>query len=170
MHDPQKPSTPLAHNAFAADFLSRFHEQDEPSTSAEADAAGPWRTLPGQTADEREAHGVWRHGERPEWGDLPTALLRERALALLAAAVRPLVGGDALYLLGTEREPEGYPLLLHGEAVGWLDLFDEDWAFGINVVDRLTRSPQALAAVLEAAGPLALERVGRLLGETVGAS
>ena len=170
MHDRRQPSMPYPHNAFAAEFLDRFHEQDEPSTSAEADAAGPWRTLPSQTADEREAHGIWRQGERPEWGDFPSALMRERAMALLAAAVRPLVGGDPLYLLGTEREAEGFPLLLHGEAVGWLDLFDEDWAFGINVVDRLTRSPQALAAVLEAAGPLALERVGRLLDETIAAS
>lgn len=170
MHDPQKPTMPIPPNAFAAEFLGRLYEQDEPTCSAEADAAGPWRTLPGRTADEREAYGVWRQGERPEWGDPPSALLRDRPLALLAAAVRPLVGGEPFYRLGTEREAEGFPLQLHGEAVGWLELFDEDWAFGINVLERLTRSPQALASLLEAAGPLALERVGRLLGERVAAS
>jgi hypothetical protein len=158
------------HNAFASEFLNRFHQHDEPESSAEADAAGPWRALPSATADGREAHGVWRAGERPEWGDPPAALLRDRELALLAAAVRPLVGREPFYCLGTEREPAGFPLLRQGEAVGWIDLFDEDWAFGINVLERLARSPQALASVLEAAGPLALERVGRLLGEQINAA
>jgi hypothetical protein len=54
-------------------------------------------------------------------------------------------------------------LLRQGEAVGWIDLFDEDWAFGINVLERFTRAPEALARLLEAAGPLTLERAGRIL-------
>ena len=51
--------------------------------------------------------------------------------------------------------------------MGWIDLFDEDWAFGVNVLERFTRSPVALARLLEAAGPLALERAGRILRERV---
>jgi len=48
----------------------------------------------------------------------------------------------------------------------------EPWAFfegrlieALHVVERLARSPEALANVLEAAGPLALERTGALLDE-----
>lgn len=170
MHDLHEPSMSFPHNAFASEFLSRFHRHDEPESSAEADSAGPWRAMPSATADGREAYGVWRVGERPEWGDPPAALLRDRELALLAAAVRPLVGREPFYGLGLERESAGFPLLRQGEAVGWIDLFDEDWAFGINLLERLARSPQALASILEAAGPLALERVGRLLTEQVAGS
>ncbi|HEX4495073.1 MAG TPA: hypothetical protein VIE43_05325 [Thermoanaerobaculia bacterium] len=166
MRDPEDPNTPSP-NAFAEEFLRRFVLEDEPASAAQADVAGPWRIEPASTADGREAFGVWRHGERPEWGDAPAALFRERALALLAAAVRPFVGRDPFYELGKERWNGGFPLLRQGEAMGWVELFDENWAFGVNVLERFTRSPVALARLLQAAGPLALERAGRILSERV---
>ncbi len=162
MRDPEDPTT-LSHNAFEGEFLRRFRQEDEPASAAEADAAGPWRVGPAATSDGREAFALWRLGERPEWGDAPAALFRDHPTALLAAAIRPFVGRDAFYELGKERWNGGFPLLRQGEAVGWIDLFDEDWAFGINVMERLTRTPDALARLLEAAGPLALERAGRIL-------
>ncbi|HEX9940482.1 MAG TPA: hypothetical protein VGG03_00585 [Thermoanaerobaculia bacterium] len=163
MRDPEDPTTPLPRNAFAEEFLQRFDLEDEPSSAAEADVAGPWEVQPSSLADGREGFGVWRLGERPEWGDAPAGVFRERPAALLAAAVRPFVGRDPFYELGNERWSSGFPLLRHGEAVGWIDLFDQDWAFGLNVLERFTRSPEALATLLEAAGPLALERAGRIL-------
>jgi hypothetical protein len=166
MRDSADPST-AAPNAFAADFLRRFEEEDEPASAAEADVAGPWSIHPSSTAEGREAFGLWRTGERPEWGDAPAGLFRERPTALLAAAVRPFVGRDPFYELGKERWNGGFPLLRQGEMVGWIDLFDEDWAFGVNVLERFARSPLALARLLEAAGPLALERAGRILREQV---
>jgi hypothetical protein len=166
MRDSADPST-AAPNAFAADFLRRFEAEDEPASAAEADVAGPWSILPASTAEGRAAFGLWRTGERPEWGDAPAGLFRERPMALLAAAVRPFVGRDPFYELGKERWNGGFPLLRQGEMVGWIDLFDEDWAFGVNVLERFARSPLALARLLEAAGPLALERAGRILREQV---
>jgi hypothetical protein len=166
MRDPEDPNTPSP-NAFAEEFLRRFVQDDEPASAAEADTAGPWRIEPASTADGREAFGVWRQGERPDWGDAPAGLFRERATALLAAAVRPFVGRDPFYELGKERWNGGFPLLRQGEAMGWVELFDEDWAFGVNVLERFTRSPMALATLLRAAGPLALERAGRILRERV---
>jgi hypothetical protein len=164
MRDPEDASTPPpSRNAFAEEFLSRFEREDEPPSAAEADVAGPWEVQPFPLADGREAFGVWRLGERESWGDTPAGLFRDPSTALLAATVRPLVGRDPFYELGKERENGGFPLVRQGEAVGWLDLFDEDWAMGVNVLERLTRSPQALASLLEAAGPLALERTGRIL-------
>lgn len=161
MRDPEDP-TPVF-NAFAEEFLRRFEREDEPPSAAEADGAGPWRVEPSSTTDGREAFGLWRSGERPDWGDPPAGLFRERSTALLATAVRPFVGRDPFYELGKERWTGGFPLLRQGEAIGWIDLFDEDWAFGINILERFARSPEALARLLEAAGPLALERAGRIL-------
>ncbi len=163
MRDSEDPSSPSSHNAFAAEFLSRFEQEDEPPSAAEADVAGPWEVQSFALADGHEAFGLWRLGERPDWGDAPSGLFRDQATALLAAAVRPFVGRDPFFELGRERESGGFPLLRQGEAIGWLDLFDEDWASGVNALERLTRSPQALATLMEAAGPLALERAGRIL-------
>jgi len=150
-------------NAFNEEFLRRFEQEDEPSSAAEADVAGPWEVEPTTTAEGREAFGVWRLGEGPQWGDAPAGLFVDRSTAQLAAAVRPFVGRDPFYELGRDRWNGGFPLLRQGEAVGWIDLFDEDWAFGLNVLERFTRSPTALASLLEAAGPLALARAGRIL-------
>lgn len=163
MRDSGDSSTPHSRNAFADDFLRRFETADEPASAAEADGAGPWQIQPFPLADGREAFGLFRAGERPEWGDGPAGLFRERSTALLAAAVRPFVGREAYLELGKEPWSSGFPLLRQGEAIGWIDLFDENWAFGINVLERFTRSPEALASLLEAAGPLALQRAGRLL-------
>jgi hypothetical protein len=162
MRDPEDPTTSTP-NAFDDEFLRRFREEDEPASAAEADVAGPWRVEPSSTSAGLAAFALWRLGERPEWGDPPAALFHERSTALLAAAVRPFVGRDAFYELGKERWNGGFPLLRQGEAVGWIDLFDEDWAFGVNVLERFARTPEALATLLEAAGPLALERAGRIL-------
>ena len=80
-----------SHNAFSPSFLHRIGERDEPPTAGEADAAGPWRVfeMPGRR------FGVFRLGESPERGHRPTAVFRERWLALLAAAVLPGTGRDA---------------------------------------------------------------------------
>lgn len=159
-----RPETPRRlRNAFSREFLERFKLEDEPPSSAEADAEGPWHVLAWPTADGREAYGLWRLGERPEWGDPPAAVFHDRSTALLAAVARPALGREAFYRLGKERTDGGFPLLRHGETAGWLDLFDEDWAFGVNLLERLVRSPEALATILEAAGPLALLRAGAIL-------
>jgi hypothetical protein len=163
MRDLDDPTTPPLRNAFAEEFLRRFEEEDEPGSAGEADVAGPWEVQPSPTSDGREAYGLWRLGERPEWGDPPAGLFRERSAALLAAAIRPLLGKEPYYLLGKDRWNGGFPLFRQGEAVAWMDLFDEDWAFGLNLLERFTRSPEAMATLMEAAGPLALERAGSIL-------
>jgi hypothetical protein len=144
MRDLEDSTTPPSRNAFAEEFLRLFEQEDEPPSAAEADVAGPWEIQRSSTADGRDAFGLWRLGERAEWGDAPAGLFRERSTALLAAAVRPFLGRDPFYELGRERWNGGFPLLRQGEAVGWIDLFDEDWAFGVNVLERFTRSPRAL--------------------------
>jgi len=166
MRDREERSTRTL-NAFSEEFLLRFEDEDEPASAGEADGTGPWGVRPLATDDGREAFGIWRLGERPEWGDPPSAQFREQSTALLAAAVRPFLARDPFYQLGKERWNSGFPLLRHGEEAGWIDLFDEDWVFGVNVLERFTRSPEALATLLQAAGPVALERAGCILREKV---
>jgi len=138
MRDPEDASTPPpSRNAFAEEFLSRFEREDEPPSAAEADVAGPWEVQPFPLADGRAAFGVWRQGEGEDWGDAPAGLFRDPSTALLAATVRPFVGREPFYELGREREGGGFPLLRQGETIGWLGLFDEDWAVGVNVLERL---------------------------------
>jgi hypothetical protein len=48
--------------------------------------------------------------------------------------------------------------------VGALDPFLADLAAALDALEAIVRSPTALALVLEAAGPTALERAGRELG------
>lgn len=150
-------------NAFSASFLDRFNQRDEPPTAGEGDMTGPWRIveLPGKR------YGVFRLGESLDRGHRPVATFRERWLALLAAAVLPGTGRDAAFRLDKEAGPGGFALSTGdgGEPAGVLSLFDVKLVEALHVVERLVRSPEALANVLEAAGPLTLERAGAILDE-----
>lgn len=157
--DPAHPWEALSPNAFAHLFLRRMAERDEPPTAGEADVQGPWRVV----AAPGRGYAVIRVGEDLAEGDRPTAVFRDRSAALLAAAVLPATGREAAYRLGYEAEPQGYPLWADGEVAGHLQLFDETLTQALHVVDRIARSPLSLAALLEAAGGLALERAGRIL-------
>ena len=131
-------STLSSSNAFSSSFLHRIHQQDEPPTAGEADVAGPWRILemPGRR------FGVFRLGESPERGHRPTAVFRERWLALMAAAVLPGTGRDAAFRLHKESGPGGFAVETGGgEPVGFLELFDERLIDALHVVERLVRSP-----------------------------
>jgi len=147
-------------NAFARAFLKRFEERDEPPTGPEADVAGPWfvEPIPGL------GFGLFRAGESLTRGFRPVAVFPDRWLALLAAAVLPGTGRDPLLRLSKEADPEGCGVTLDdGAVVGHCELFDEALIDGMNAVVSVIRSPWSLACLLEAAGPLALERCGALL-------
>ena len=130
-------------NAFSPSFLQRIAQRDEPPTAGEADLA--------------------------ERGHRPAAVFQERWLALLAAAVLPGTGRDAAFRLHKESGPGGFAIETGngGEPVGHSALFDERLIEALHVVERLVRSPEALAHVMEAAGPLALERAGAVLDERI---
>jgi hypothetical protein len=90
-----------------------------------------------------------------------------RGLALLAAAVLPGTGRDAAFRLHRASGPDGFAIETGngGELAGHSKLFDERLIEALHVVERLVRSPEALVHVLEAAGPLVLERAGAVLNE-----
>ncbi len=158
---------PSSRNAFRSSFLSRIAERDEPVTAGEADVAGPWHVEELPSA-EGILFGLYRLGESHARGFQPTAVFRDRPFALLAAAVLPGTGREAAFRLQKEAGPEGFLVETgdgrHGaEPVGHLALFDERLVDALHVVESLTRSPEALANLLEAAGPLALEHAGVIL-------
>jgi len=149
-------------NAFVDEFLRCLdHQDDEPDTATEADTAALW-----QVVDDRLRFAVLRHYESLEEGDRPAARGLDRYTALLVAAVLPAAGRNPSWHLGKEAHPDGSPLRVNGEEAGFLAQFDETLVAALNVADGLVRSPQSLALLLEAAGGLALRRVGRILAHT----
>jgi hypothetical protein len=153
-------SYPHSSNAFSPSFLEAFMQRDEPPTGPEADVAGPWSVepIPGL------GFGLFRAGESLTRGFRPAAVFPDRWLALLAAAMLPGTGRDPLLRLKKEADPEGYAVALDdGAVVGHFELFDESLLEALNNAVGLVRSPWSLACLLEAAGPLALERCGAIL-------
>ncbi len=144
----------LPSNAFVEDYLALLNERDEPLTAAEADYAGPWSV----EARLQGGHAVLRPAE-----DVPYAAFDSVEIAQLAAAVLPGTGRDKRYRLGKDENPgRGFPVYRSGELVGHLRLFDEELVAALNVLDALLSSPYDFAWLLEAAGGLALQHVGRI--------
>lgn len=159
MQDYDNPNS-YSRNAFALDFLKRIGEIDEPLTAAEADMAGPWvvEEIPGA------GFGLYRLGEGNKRGFRPFAVVPDRALALLLAAVLPGTGQDEAFRLRQEQESNGFAFDDNsGGVAGHLALFDQRAVEALHVVHALVRSPESLANLLEAAGGLALERAGAIL-------
>lgn len=153
-------------NAFFPAFLQRIAQRDEPPSAGEADVAGPWHVeeLP-------NGFGLFRLGESRERGFAAYAVFRDRPLALLAAAVLPGTGRDRAFLLDKEFGAEGFAVVepngAGGTTVGHVALFDESLVDALNVAAAVVRLPGSLAALLEAAGQVSLERAGAILDEKV---
>lgn len=155
-------STPVASgpsNAFVQEYLALLAEKDEPLTAAEADYAGPWHIQPHPSG----GHAVFRSGENVVRGDDPYCLFELEEVAQIAAAVLPGTGREKRYRLGMDEDPgRGYPISRAGEVVGHVQLFDEELVNALNVLDAILASPYDFAWLLEAAGGLALQHVGRI--------
>jgi hypothetical protein len=156
-------STRSLFNIFEKEFLARLGERNEPSSAAEADVAGPW-----QIEELRyTCYGLYRRGESSARGHRPAAICKDRSLALLTAAALPGTGREALFHLQKDPTPEGYTLEAGGELVAHLAHFDEKLVDALHVLECVLRSPEAIAHILEAAGAVALERAGAILGGRV---
>jgi len=144
----------LPANAFVEDYLALLNERDEPITAPEAEYAGPWSV----EARRQGGHAVLRPAE-----DVPYAAFDSVEIAQLAAAVLPGTGREKRYRLGKDEDSgRGFPVYRSGELAGHLRLFDEELVAALNVLDALLSSPHDFAWLLEAAGGLALQHVGRI--------
>jgi hypothetical protein len=163
------PPTPP--NAFSVDYLAEVRDRDESLTAAEAEFAGPWKLepLPGHPG----AVAVLRESESLAEGDEPEAVWLDDERGVICTVVLPLIEREPLFYLDEEADPSGplpggYPVIVvHGEegpqARGWLRRYNPELVRALNTVEALNRAPAAHAAVLEAAGGGALERIGREL-------
>jgi len=154
-------------NAFDPMFLATFEAiEDPPASVTEAEFAGPWRVV----ATPR-GHAVLRDGETT--AEESEVLCEDRYGALLAAAVLPAVGRDALYRLESDRGTDGrfeirMPWGQQGERpAGSLRLYVPEVTNALHVASWLVRSPASLAVLLEAAGATVLARAGMILSRRV---
>ena len=165
MRDFDESISPSSRNAFTPEFLQSINARDEPLTAAEADVAGPWMVEPIPGA----GWGLFRLGEGHARQFALYGVFRDRAVALLFAAVLPGTGRDAAFRLRKEADAAGYAIESGaGEVAGHLALFDESLVAAAHAVECLVRRPECLANLLEAAGGLALERAGVILAARLG--
>jgi hypothetical protein len=76
----------------------------------------------------------------------------------------PGTGRDAAFRLQKESGSDGFAVeSAFGEVVGHCELFDENLILALHMAEGLLRSPEGMADVLEAAGPVCLERAGAIL-------
>lgn len=155
-------SVPEPENALSRRYLQTLRERDEVPTGLEAVSAGPFKLL-----EVEEGHGLFRLWESPEKGHRPLAVFVDRATALRFMVVWSVIGREPTYRAPHPPEPRGVRVESHGEVVGHLEVFNEELLFAAHTVDCILRSPAALAALLEAAGPLAQELVGQILAQNV---
>lgn len=156
-----EPPAPHPTNAFRSAYLDLLHRQDEAFFSAEGENAGPW-----DLRAEEGGYALYRHWEGREHGDRPEAVFRYRDVALLFLAVWPAVGRDPVFRAG-ERTVDGHEVLGGAAAVGHLRAFSDELLQAAHVAAAIARAPLALAALVEAAGPVVQEKVGQILGRRI---
>jgi hypothetical protein len=164
-HHSTSPSVPLLDNAFAPAYLARLREQEEVLTAAEAEMAGPWKEVP--LRGKPGAVAVFREWEDLDAGDRPVAVWWHEETARLWSLLLPAIEREPLFHLQEEETLDGYPVVaVYGEqgpqVAGWLDRYEPRWVEALHLLEAIVRSPRALAALLEAAGPGAEEQVGRI--------
>jgi hypothetical protein len=157
-----EPCVPVPGNAFSNQYLQILRDQDDVEGALEATSAGPFKLV-----EVEGGLGLFRLWESPEAGFRPLAVFADRATALRFMVVWSVIGRERTYRASQERGPLGVPVESAGTVVGYLNAFNDELLFAAHVVDCILKSPAALAALLEAAGPLAQEIAGQILARTV---
>lgn len=188
-----KPEAPakrrLPASAFAEPFLEKLRlalrvleEQTvcaAPATEAEALLAGPLTVEEIRVAEPGPpAWAVVRRAEPVADGGRAAALYRYRSEALMAAAVLPAVARPCPYHLSDHPKRLGYPLHAFNRHIGHLSRLGQGEAAAqhrdaflshLHLARHFVTHPEALAHLLEAAGPEALPVLGRALARRIDA-
>jgi hypothetical protein len=157
-------SSPLP-SAFTPAFLARLRRHEESFLERQAGLSGPW---------EVEALGSSGHANGARWAvvrrDEPLAegggvfaLFRERGPALLTAAVLPSLGTPTDFHLKLHRGGPGYALHRGRKFLGHLARAEDRLLPRLDLARALAADPDALAQLIEAAGPEGLAILGREL-------
>ena len=156
---------------FSADLLTLLARSDGEEDTTEAEAAGCRKV-----AKVGAWWGLFRTWEEPEEGDQPVAVFTERPAALLAAAVWESRARAPLVRMDPTGTPEGFLVWAASsridskadEPLGWVPIFDVQLGQALALAAALVRDPEALATLLEAAGPEAVDQVDRILRRRLG--
>ena len=81
--------------------------------------------------------------------------------------MRSAAGRDPVFRALDPATDRGFAVESAGQVVGHLRFFNPDWLHAAHGAACLARSPLAVAALLEAGGPVLQEQVGRILGRNV---
>ncbi|HEX7180739.1 MAG TPA: hypothetical protein VF756_02765 [Thermoanaerobaculia bacterium] len=154
---PDGESDPQLGNAFKSEFLELLREQDEPFLSTEGETIGPW-----ELRRDEGRYALYRLWEGREHGDRPEAAFRYRDAGLLFLAVWPAVGRDPIFRVG-DRGADGFAVECGSSTVGHVRVFNDELLYAAHVAACIVRSPIALAALFEAAGPVVQEKAGQIL-------
>ncbi len=156
---------PRPTNAFDPHYLRLIRDEDDSPAALEGEFAGPWSLRPGDSE-----FALFRLWEGFEHRDLPEGVFANREVGLTFLAVATAVGREPLFRMPLEPGPDGYDIAGEGGKVGRLRLFNSEWVQAAHYAACLARSPLALAALLEAAGPQVQEMVGQILSRGVAGS
>jgi hypothetical protein len=145
--------------AFSADFLDTIRALGNPPSARSAVLAGPWEAE--EMADKLFA--VCRRDEPFSETGRAFGVFRTRADALQTAAILPAVGAPMTLHLNANGHRLGYALHDGQEFLGHLSRDEERLLPHLHVARCLRSDPEALALLLESAGPAALTLLGRAL-------
>jgi len=154
-----RSSARTAATVFTPAFLARICALDNPPSAREAALAGPWDAE--ELQDKQFA--VSRREEPFAQGGRVFGVFRSRADALQTAAVLPAVGAPSHLHLNANGHRLGYALHDGQDFLGHLARDEERLLSHLHVARCLVADPEALALLLEAAGPEALAILGRVL-------
>lgn len=156
-----RPHTPTEDQstAFTPEYLATIRAIDNPASARTAVLAGPWEAEPvvgKQFAVSRRDEPMAERGRA-------FGVFRKRSEALQVAAVLPAVGAPMTLHLNSNGHRLGYTLHDGQEFLGHLARDEARLLPHLHLVRCLAADPEALALLLEAAGPETLALLGRVL-------
>ena len=156
------PATPLP-TVFTPAFLQRVRRLQNPPSARQASLSGPWEVEAVPTRENGHQFVVSRRVEPFTEGGSVFGVFPSRTAALATAAALPSVGAPMGLHLNGNGHRLGHALHDGPEFLGHLARDDERLLPRLHAVRCLLADPDALALVMEAAGPEALAILGRAL-------
>jgi len=160
------PATPLP-TVFTPAFLERVRRLQNPPSARQASLSGPWEVESVPTLEQGLRYVVSRRAEPFSQGGSVYGIFPSRTVALATAAALPSVGAPMGLHLNGNGHRLGHALHDGPDFLGHLARADARLLPRLHAIRCLLADPDALALVMEAAGPEALAILGRELHRRV---
>ena len=160
---PSPRTSPALATVFTPAFLQRIRRLDNPPSARAAALSGPWEVEAVELPPDGRRYVVSRRDEPFSEGGSVFAVFGARDVALETAAVLPSVGTSMDLHLNGSGNRHGYKLHEGERFLGHLARNEERLLPRLHLARHLVGDPDALALLLEAAGPEALAILGRVL-------